>query len=122
MAAARVEENELATAVRDLRLGEGLDAVTEAELQAMFIAEERRVADAVVLAELLIPQLSGIVSTKSAPGHRPATELAPRAEETIPVARAAESGVGSTAIPDLLDAMLAADGAARRQNRNRFGS
>jgi hypothetical protein len=116
MAATRLEANEFATAVRDLRLAEGLEAVTEAELQAMFVNEERRVADAVVLAELLIPRLAGSLAASAAAGQRPATiQLRAREEQPVPVSRAAETSAGSTAIPDLLDAMLAADSAARRR-------
>ncbi len=57
--AARLQENELAGAVRDLRLAQGPSALPEAELQAMFALEERRVAEAAILSELLIPRLVG---------------------------------------------------------------
>lgn len=115
VAATRLEENDFATAVRDLRLAEGLEAVTEAELQAMFLNEERRVADAVVLAELLIPRLAGAMAPAAANGQRPATIQLRTRDEPVSVTRVAESGAGSPAIPDLLDAMLAADSAARRR-------
>lgn len=118
-AAARLEENDFATAVRDLRLAEGPDAVTAEELQAMFAAEEERVANAAVLAELLVPQLRGALADGAGPS--PAATVSARRETPAPfaVARVTEPVAGSPAITDLLDAMLAADGAARRQSSGR---
>ncbi len=120
VSAVRLEENDLATAVRDLRLAEGLEAVTEAGLREMFAAEERRVADAVVLAELLIPQLAGSFSTGATAGQRPGSNPSVGRTEPLPATRMVEPGTASPAIPDLLDAMLAADSAARRQRGNRL--
>jgi hypothetical protein len=79
----------------------------------VFANEERRVADAVVLAELLIPQLAAAGPVGSGAGRRtqlPAGREAPAVSHPSPAPAA-----GAPAIPDLLDAMLAADAAARRQ-------
>ena len=113
-AAARLEENEFSTAIRDIRLADGPEALPESEILAIFLNEERRVADAAVLAELLIPKLAGSIPSASGPVLRqsPTSER----EVTVPVSRVAETVAGSPAIPDLLDAMFAADDAARRQS------
>lgn len=118
-AAARLEENDFATAVRDLRLAEGPDALPAEELQTIFAAEEQRVANAAVLAELLIPQLRGALADGAFPSTGPATNLRRETPAPFAVARVSEPVAGSPAITDLLDAMLAADGAARRQSTSR---
>jgi hypothetical protein len=111
-AAARLEQDELGTAVRDLRLAHGLEVVRDEELQELFAREEQRVADAVILAELLAPRLAA--ARPSAPAVHVTTTAPVRREDFSPAPRVVESGAGSTAIPDLLDAMLAADRTARR--------
>ena len=115
-AAAALEDNEFSTAVRDFRLAEGPDALPEGELRTMFVNEERRVADAVVLAELLIPRLVGSIPAASAAGPR--QSMNDSREEIVRHSRPAEPVSGSPAIPDLLDGMFAADDAARRQSAN----
>ena len=106
--AARLQETELAEAVREFRAAHGSEALPESELQAMFSREESRVADAVILAELLVPRLvSGLpVSTRPIPD---ATHSAP---SLVEAARRNERGAPD--IPDLLDAMLAAERNGRR--------
>jgi len=116
-AAAQLEANELASAVRDIRLADGLEALTEGGLQAMFVHEERRVADAVVLAELLIPQLAGSIPAARGAGLPPGPTDGRAAGDSF--SRGVDPVAGPPAIPDLLDAMLAADAAARRQSANR---
>lgn len=118
--AAQLEQNEFANLVRDFRLAEGPEALPESELRTMFANEERRVADAMVLAELLIPHLAGSITKVNRTTVQPSAVSTP--EFPISFSRAAESPVGSTAIPDLLDAMLAADSAARRQKVNRLAT
>lgn len=108
--AARLRERELATAIRDCRLAHGPDALPESALQALFATEERRVAEAAILSELLVPRLAEALAAAhvraSAPGARPALGASP-----APVAAAP---AGPPAIPDLLDAMLAAERTGRR--------
>lgn len=118
-AAARLEENDFATAVRDLRLAEGPEALPAGELHAIFAAEEERVANAAVLVELLLPQLRGALA--EIPASTPVGTVSVRHETSAPfaVARVTEPVAGSPAITDLLDAMLAADGATRRQSAGR---
>ena len=101
--AANLEEDELARAVRDYRLAHGPDALPESEVRAMFVTEENRVADALILSELLVPRLTAPAAGAgwSAP-HSPARE-----RPVTPVRPLA--GAGPPAIPDLLDAMLAAE-------------
>lgn len=105
--AARLHEHDLPAAVRELRAAHGTEALSEAELRTLFAAEEQRVAEAVVLAELLIPQLTGPrppVPARAVPAAPvPARPRAPAADAR-----------GSPAIPDLLDAMLAAERTGRR--------
>ncbi|MBI2496552.1 MAG: hypothetical protein HYV75_00995 [Opitutae bacterium] len=107
--AARLQENELATAVRDLRLAHGPEALAESELHGLFAAEERRVAEAVILSELLIPRL--VESWPAGPPARPPGS--PRTLPPPPAARAPAPAAGPPAIPDLLDAMLAAERTGR---------
>ena len=115
-AAAALEENEFPTAVRDIRLAEGPDALPEGELQAIFLNEERRVADAMVLAELLIPRLVGSIPAVST--AEPRQSMNDSREKIARHSRPTEPANGSPAIPDLLDGMFAADDAARRQSAN----
>lgn len=113
--AVRVQEKEFATAVRDIRLAEGPEALPESELRAMFATEEQRVAEAVILSELLIPQLVGSwpsISDLDRPGT---TRSAPRALPASAPAPAPTPAAGPPTIPDLLDAMLAAERTGRRR-------
>lgn len=112
--ATRLQETELANAVRDVRLAQGPDALPESELQAMFATEERRVAEAAILTELLLPRLVEALPASTGPmGVAAARTIArpPLAE----VAARVTAPTGSPAIPDLLDAMLAAERNSRRQ-------
>lgn len=110
--AARLRETDLANAVRDLRLAHGPEALSESELKALFTTEERRVAEAAILAELLVPRLVEALPSASGPvvfsGSRPVPP-------SQPAAMRATAPAGSPAIPDLLDAMLAAERNSRRQ-------
>ena len=109
--AVRLERTQLAEAVRQYRHDHGPDALTEQHLAEIFMAEQRRAADAVVLAELLIPQLTGRARAepRSAPA-RPADETA-----ASPAASAeAASSRAPVDIPDFLDAMLSGESGKRR--------
>lgn len=107
--AARLQENELAAAVRDLRLAHGPEALAESALRDLYAAEERRVADAVILSELLIPRL--VESRSAGPPARTAGPT--RTYSPPPAARSPAPAAGPPAIPDLLDAMLAAERSGR---------
>lgn len=121
--AAKLHNGALADAVRDCRLAHGPQALPESELQAMFAAEERRVAEAAILSELLVPRLAACfpadpVSVRSAP-LRPGAARGEVSTEPPP------SPAGPPVISDLLDAMLAAErntgrapGISQRESRN----
>lgn len=103
--AAQLHDNDFATAVRDYRLAHGPEALPESELREMFATEERRVAEAVILSELLAPRLVGAMPAASS-GARPAARIVPVADRSAPPS-------GPPAISDLLDAMLAAERTGR---------
>jgi len=98
--------------VRDFRATEGVDLLTDADLEALFSEEARRVADAAVLAELLVPRLREALASSSALS----AEAAPvRAVASTPtVVRAPAPPAEALSIPDLLDAMLALERNDRR--------
>ncbi len=104
--ASALQATELADAVREWRAAHGAEALSDDELRRLFAAEEQRVAEAVVLAELLIPQLVG---------GRPPVPAKPVPASPAPARpRTPAASSGSPAIPDLLDAMLAAERTGRR--------
>jgi hypothetical protein len=104
--AVRRAENEFAAAVRDFRLAHGVEALPESDLEALVATEKSRVADALILSELLAPLLNASprAAAASAVGNGQASP-APVRRATSPRPPTGES----PAIPDLLDAMLAAD-------------
>lgn len=108
--AVRLQENDLAGAVRDLRLAHGPEMLPENELHGIFAAEEQRVAEAVILSELLLPRL--VESWLAVSPPRAAGPA--RSAAVSPVVRPAPVPAGPPAIPDLLDAMLAAERPGRR--------
>ena len=110
--AARLEQNEFANALSELRLAYGPDILPETELRALFEAEQKRVADAVVLSELLIPQL--VKSFSTAPQVRSVAVPANGREPSVPLPRAVAAAGVSPMIADLLDAMLASERGGRR--------
>lgn len=117
--AERVENNEFANTLRDLRLAHGPEILPQSELNALFEAEHKRVADAVMLSELLIPQLVKSFSASPFPVQtRAATATAsatPReASVPVPIPKAASAAGVSPMIADLLDAMLASERGGRR--------
>lgn len=110
--AARLQESEVAEALREMRRSDDAPAPTEAEVHAIYAAEEQRVAEAAALAELLLPRLIAGLNADAHPGG-------PRSLRLVPVPAPAESRApappgGPPAIPDLLDAMLAAERTGRR--------
>jgi hypothetical protein len=114
--ASLLERNDFANAVRDFRLTNGPDALPESELQSMFALEERRVADAAVLSELLIPELVKSFPPIPVAGAPRLTSASPTVPDssTPPFPRAAAAAGVSPIIADLLDAMLASERAGRR--------
>jgi hypothetical protein len=107
--ATRLQENEVANAVRDFRLMEGPEALPESELQAMLASEERRVADAQILSELLLPRLVEHFPAEPSPARSRGVRSLPG-----PLPAATKAVAGPPTIPDLLDAMLAAERTGRR--------
>lgn len=85
------------------------DPLPESRVHEMFAREEQRVAEVGIMAELLIPQLLGRLGSNAAAAPLSAVTPPPRrVEEARPAPPA------SLAIPDLLDAMLAAERSTRR--------
>ena len=117
--AERVEKADFANTLRDLRLAHGPEILPPNELTALFEAEHKRVADAVVLSELLIPQLVKSFSASPFPAQaRPlaaaATETVATRDSSVPIPKAAAPAGVSPMIADLLDAMLASERGGRR--------
>ena len=114
--ALRVEQGEFANALRDFRLAHGPDTLPENELRAMYNAEQKRVADAIVLSELLIPQLvkSFPAAAAAAPVRQAASAVSASRDSAVPFPRAAAAAGVSPVIADLLDAMLASERGGRR--------
>jgi hypothetical protein len=110
--AARIEESEIPTAVRDHRLAHGPDALPEAELRALYAIEEQRVAEAAILSELLIPRLVKMLPASASPTSSGNNRATARASTVI--SGAVLTPTGSPAISDLLDAMLAAERSDRQ--------
>jgi len=94
-------------AVRGLRDGPAGAGFSEDAVREMYLREEARAADALALAECLVPQLLAHWPSRSA-----AAAVGPVPPSLPPVTRA--PGTGSPAISDLLDAMLAAERTNRR--------
>lgn len=111
--AARLQESELLAALDELRQLQGPEAWRDEEVRALFAAEERRVADAMVLAEILIPKLTELWK-QATPVARTVTTITARTREPDPVPAPAAAPSGPPVITDLLDAMLADERKTRR--------
>lgn len=116
--AQQVEQNELANTLRDLRLAHGPEILPESELRAMFAAEQKRVADAVILSELLIPQLVKSFGNSTPPMAQSARAVSAPAlslrDSSAALAKAVAPAGASPTISDLLDGMLASERGGRR--------
>lgn len=117
--AERVEKTEFANALRDLRLAHGPQILPQSELNVLFEAEHKRVADAVLLSELLIPQLVKSFSaspfpTQSRQAAAIATAPPVSRDASVQTPKAAAPAGVSPMITDLLDAMLASERGGRR--------
>jgi hypothetical protein len=110
--AGELESTALAEAVRAHREASGADSLTDTGLQQLYLLERNRIADAEILCELLVPRLAGAFP---AVGRAPP----PRRAAAKPVShREADAMAGSPEIPELLDAMLAAERTGRRVAQN----
>ena len=111
--AGRLQQSDLATAIRDFRLARGPDALPEEKLAALFATEEERVAEALCTAELLIQRLTSIWPAAPVPVPMAA---APVREPTVVEVRAPTRLIPAQppAISDLLDAMLASERTSTR--------
>lgn len=91
----------------------GLGSVNEEILWEIVSQEEKRVSDAVVIAELLLPKLSSVLRGRAAaspPSFAPPPAAAPLpAAENVPMARTSPLGVA-----DLIQGMLDQDRKAPR--------
>ncbi len=110
--ASQLRNGGLADAVRDYRLAHGREALPESELQALFATEERRVAEAAILSELLVPRLVACLPASRDPIRSTAVRSDP--ERGAVAAGSSVSPVGPPSISDFLDAMLAAERNAGR--------
>ncbi len=105
--AREIEETELAAAVVDARRVSESDAEADALLRALRAEEERRVADAVAFAEVLMPMLAERLRPHPQAGAR-APEIARQRKLN------AEKSGESRGIADFIDDMLAQDRAGFR--------
>lgn len=111
--AARLQSTELSRAVRALRQSLTGDADGEAQLRALFAREEERVANASVLAEILLPMLreSATASAPRALATAPSLAAAPpsadRRRSSRPPAAATAPGIA-----DFIDEMIQQERAA----------
>lgn len=105
LGAERLEQEQLGPAVTDYRQQHGPGALSEERLAEIFVVEHKRAADAIVLAELLIPQLVGRESPARVPARQATPSGASERHRVEP----------HTSIPDLLDAMLTGDAARHRR-------
>jgi hypothetical protein len=102
--AGRLQQNDLAAAVGEIRRTQGADAWRDDELAELFDAEAKRVTEALLTAEIMVKRLAELwsplpVAVRSAPAY---------AGATLPTDKPARPA-GSPVISDLLDAMLAAE-------------
>jgi hypothetical protein len=101
--ASRLQSGELASAVAEYRLWHKPESLTEEQICALFVNETEHVREAMVLAEIMAPQLARLLS--------PSAPLPVPVFPSVPPGRAAVRPLadGPPAITDLLDAMLAAE-------------
>ncbi len=112
--ALRLQENDLATVVEEIRRTPGTDALRDEDLAALFAQEAQRVAEATLTAEIMIHRLAEIWS--SPPAAAPQRREATAARETV---TARPVPAGPPVISDLLDAMLALERTSTRPTPNR---
>ncbi|MBI5423035.1 MAG: hypothetical protein HZA32_03040 [Opitutae bacterium] len=108
-AADRLEQDRLGPAIAAMRAAHGDAAASQAEIDRIFATESARAAEAVIVADLLLQQLSERwpFPTGAPPRAAPATDETQAPDAAMPRS-------GTLEIADFLDAMLAGDRAARR--------
>ncbi len=111
--ATRLQENDLAAAVEEIRRTPGAAALDDAELAALFAKETQRVTEATLTAEIMIHRLTEIWPP---PAFSPPRPEAPASRES---AASRPALAGPPAISDLLDAMLALERTSTRPTPNR---
>jgi hypothetical protein len=104
----RLQAGELVAAIAEFRLWHGPEGLTEEKVCALFVNETELVREAMVLAEIMAPQLARLLPLAQA-SALPVFPSVPLA--TAPVRPLAD---GPPVIADLLDAMLAAERPGRR--------
>ena len=102
--AGRLQQNDLATAVGEIRRTQGADAWRDEELAELFEIETKRVSEALLTAEIMVNRLAELwsplpVAVRPAPAYAAAT----------PSSNKPAGPAGPPVISDLLDAMLAAE-------------
>jgi hypothetical protein len=117
---------QLVPAIEALR---GTPAVGEDQLEAMFAAEEERVATAHTLAEILLPLLTEKISASAATAYRPASQSPNADYASLPTNPAAAPSIDSVrdraaspllpGIADFIDEMLMQDRPASNASATR---
>ncbi|HKB90278.1 MAG TPA: hypothetical protein VKC60_07145 [Opitutaceae bacterium] len=118
----RLQSTELSTAIASAQQQHGAEVISDKKLQEIFQHERERVANASVLVELLLPELTkrlklgspASAETQNEPAQRFPVEDAPAAERSPPTA--------PPAIADLIDGMLSQERAESRSRPRRRAS
>jgi hypothetical protein len=101
--ASRLQSGELAAAIAEYRLWHGPENLTEDTVCALYVNETEHVREAMVLAEIMAPQLARLLSPSAPPPGPVFPATPPDRASAQPITG------GPPAITDLLDAMLAAE-------------
>ena len=110
--AARLQSTELSRAIGALREALGNSAECEAKLSAVFAREDDRIADASVLAEVLLPLLR---ESPPAIGHfAPASATSSRSTASVSPSRPRAKPATAPGIADFIDEMIQLEGAPPR--------
>jgi hypothetical protein len=119
-------DHDLSEALATVRAAHGSDSIHESDLLDLFRAEQLRVTDAAVLAELLAPKIAAYLRTHGLSAS-PFAEAAPRAPAISPAPPRSPPFSASSPLPaapagppgiaDLLDGMLEQDRHDARTHR-----
>lgn len=113
--AARLESEPLAELIASLHAAGESEAAVQQRVAALFAVEEERVADAAVLAELLLPALQGRMAITSQEPARNHISDTPRPAFVAAVPPAPVPRKRSTDIATFIDEMLEQEDAATRR-------